>query len=45
METILVGRVLLAENLDRNLATEFDVFGKIDFAHPAGAQLLQNSIV
>ena len=45
MQTIFVGRVFVTENLDRNLAPELHVFGKIDHAHPARAELLENSVM
>jgi hypothetical protein len=45
MESILVGSEFLAEDLDRDLATELHVFGKINHAHPAGAELLENSVM
>jgi hypothetical protein len=45
LETILVGGVLLAQNLDRDLTAEFHVFGQIDFAHPARAEFLEDPIM
>src|SRR6185369_16139773 len=45
METILVGRIFLAQDLDRDFAPELHVFGKIDLAHPARAELLEDSVM
>jgi hypothetical protein len=45
LEAISVCGVLLAQDLDRDLAAEFHVFGKIDFAHPARAELFEYSIM
>jgi len=44
METILVRRKFLAQNLDRDLASELHVFGKIDLAHAARPELFQDSV-
>jgi hypothetical protein len=45
MQSILVGREFVTKDLDRNLAAQLQVFGKIDYAHPAGAELLKNSVM
>jgi hypothetical protein len=45
MQAIAIGSELLAEDLDGDLASELQVFGKIDLAHSPGAELFENSIV
>src|SRR3954454_3475296 len=45
MQTIPVRSELLTENLDRYLASQLQVLGQIDLTHPAGAELLEYSIM
>ncbi len=45
MQAIFVGSELLAQDLDRDLAAELHVFGKIDHTHPARAELLENPVM
>src|SRR6185503_6765321 len=45
MQSIFVSRVLMTQDLDCNLASELHVFRKIDHAHPARAELLENSVM
>src|ERR1043165_7783493 len=44
MQSIFIGGEFLAEDLDRDFATEFQIFGQIDHTHPAGAELIENSV-
>src|SRR6185369_560799 len=45
MQAILVCRVLVTQDLDRNLAPELHVFREIDHTHPARAELIENSVM
>src|SRR5688500_2060791 len=45
MQAIFVGRELLAQNLDRHLATKLRIFRQIDFTHPAGAESFENPVM
>jgi len=38
-------RELIGEDLERHMAPQADVFGAIDYAHAAGAQLLDNAVM
>src|SRR5215471_12358696 len=43
-ESIAVLREFFGEQFQCNFAPELRVFGKINFAHPAGAELFENPI-
>ena len=45
IETIAIGGELFAQQLERDLSAELGVFGEIDLAHAAGAQLMDNAIM
>jgi hypothetical protein len=45
MQSILVGSEFVTKDLDRDLAAQLQVFGKIDYAHPAGSELLKNPVM
>src|SRR6185503_802178 len=45
MQAILISGEFLAQDLDRDLATELHVLGQIDLAHSARAELLQDSVM
>ena len=45
MQAIFVGSELLAQDLDRDLASELHVLGEIDLTHSAGAELLEYPVM